>query len=382
MSSSASPAPFTGRSSTVRSTRRRETPAGHRQISHSSEFAELKLRVQAAGLLRRRYGWYAARGVLLVAGLSSASVALLVLGQTWWQLVVAGAFGLLFTQAAYFAHDSAHRQVFDSGPRNAALSRIVGNLAVGLSYGWWMHKHSRHHAHPNTAGKDDDIRPGALVFTPDDAATRTGVVAFLGRFQGWFFFPILLLAGLDLHRNAVAAVLRGDDIEHRPFEAALLAIRLVGFPTVVMVATGPAVGTAFMAVQLGVFGFTMGASFAPNHKGMALIDPRQRLDHLRRQVLTSRNISGGWLIGIGMGGLNFQIEHHLFPSMPSVNLRRARPIVRAYCAEIGVPYSETTLLQSWAIVVRYLHRVGLRYADPFDCPAAAAFRAVSVPPRS
>ena len=75
-----------------------------------------------------------------------------------------------------------------------------------------------------------------------------------------------------------------------------------------------------------------------------------------------------------MGGLNLQIEHHLFPNMPSINLRRARPIVREYCAELGVPYTEATLPGAWAIVVRYMHRVGLRHADPFDCPAARAFR--------
>ena len=129
-------------------------------------------------------------------------------------------------------------------------------------------------------------------------------------------------------------------------------------------------------MQLGVFGFTMGASFAPNHKGMPLIDPHARMDHLRRQVLTSRNIRGGLLIRVGMGGLNYQVEHHLFPSMPSVNLRRARPIVRQYCAEVGVPYTETTLIGSWAVVVRYLQRVGLRQADPFDCPAAAMLRSL------
>jgi fatty acid desaturase len=107
---------------------------------------------------------------------------------------------------------------------------------------------------------------------------------------------------------------------------------------------------------------------------MPLIDETQRVDYLRRQVLTSRNVTGGWPVTLGMGGLNFQIEHHLFPNMPSINLHRARPIVRAYCAELGVPYTEASLPKSWAIVVRYIHRVGLGHADPFDCPAAAAFR--------
>lgn len=362
-------------SAPFRATRPRTAPPGTAEGAHASDFTELKRRIVSAGLLERRSGWYLLRSAVLLLCFAAAVLLLLLLGRTWWQLALAAVFGLLFTQTAFFAHDAAHRQVFVAGRRNAAFARMLGNLGVGLSYGWWMHKHSRHHANPNTSGKDGDIRPGALVFTPDDAAERTGLAATLGRYQGWFFFPLLLVAGLDLHRNAILAVIRGDDdIEHRVLEGALIAVRLVGFAALVLIAAGPAIGVAFLGVQVAVFGFSMGSSFAPNHKGMILIDPHARVDHLRRQVLTSRNISGGAAIGIGMGGLNFQIEHHLFPSMPSINLRRARPIVRAYCAELGVPYTETTLLQSWRIVVRYLHRVGIRHADPFDCPAAAHLR--------
>jgi fatty acid desaturase len=107
---------------------------------------------------------------------------------------------------------------------------------------------------------------------------------------------------------------------------------------------------------------------------MAIIPKDMSIDFLRRQTLTSRNISGGPLVWTGMGGLNFQIEHHLFPSMPSVNLRRARPIVREFCARRGVQYTETTLIGSYRIVLRYLKRVGLKHADPFDCPIASQLR--------
>jgi fatty acid desaturase len=352
----------------------RRRPAGAGQGDHVKEFSILLGQVRAAGLLERRPGWYLARTLVLL-GLFAVGFALLFgLGASWWQLLTAAYFGVLFTQTAFLAHDSAHKQIFESGRRGVLFSRVIGNLGIGLSYGWWLDKHSRHHAHPNTIGTDSDIRPGAVVFTPQDASRRTGAAGWLMARQGWFFFPILLLAGIDLHRNAVLAVLHGRAVDHRLLEGSLLAVRLLGFPVLVVLAAGPGIAAAFMGVQLAVFGFTMGGSFAPNHKGMPLIEPGVRTDYLRRQVLTSRNITGGWLIEKAMGGLNYQIEHHLFPSMPSINLRRARPLVRAYCRERGIRYTETTLLQSWAIVVRYLHRVGIKAADPFDCPAAAAFR--------
>ena len=82
----------------------------------------------------------------------------------------------------------------------------------------------------------------------------------------------------------------------------------------------------------------------------------------------SRNIRGNRFIDTAMGGLNYQVEHHLFPSMPRPHLRRAAPIIQAYCRDHDVPYTQTTLLRSYVIVFRYINRVGLGERDPFECP--------------
>jgi fatty acid desaturase len=112
-------------------------------------------------------------------------------------------------------------------------------------------------------------------------------------------------------------------------------------------------------------------AFAPNHKGMPLVPKDARLDFLTRQVVMSRNIRGSRILDVAMGGLNYQIEHHLFPSMPRPHLRRAAPIVAEYCRERGVPYVATGLWESYGIVVRYINRVGLGERDPFECPVIA-----------
>lgn len=368
------PIPAGPASTGIRTTTPRRHRPGSAQARNASDYAELSSTIKSLGLMERRPGWYLARCLILLAGFAAGFVALFGLGPSPWQLLVAAYFAVLFTQTAFLAHDGAHKQIFDSGSANEWFSRVVGNLLVGLSYGWWMTKHSRHHANPNKIGKDGDIRPGALIFTTEDAVERSGWRAAVMSKQHWFFLPILTLAGLDLHVNAVKAVLGGEPVKARGVEAALLGIRLIGFPLLVMLAAGPLMGLAFMGVQIALFGVYMGGSFAPNHKGMAIVPKDMSIDFLRRQTLTSRNISGGPLVAAGMGGLNFQIEHHLFPSMPSVNLRRARPVVRAFCAERGVRYTETTLVGSYRIVLRYLQRVGLKHADPFDCPLSAQLR--------
>jgi len=125
---------------------------------------------------------------------------------------------------------------------------------------------------------------------------------------------------------------------------------------------------------MAVFGLCLGGSFAPNHKGMPIVPPTTKIDFLRRQVLMSRNVRGGLFVDFVMGGLNYQIEHHLFPSMPRPNLKRVQPIVREYCAQHEVSYAEVGLLESYGIVVDYLNNVGLRAREPFECPVLSQYR--------
>jgi fatty acid desaturase len=194
------------------------------------------------------------------------------------------------------------------------------------------------------------------------------------RRQGWWFFLLLPLEGLNLHVQSVRTVLGAAPLRLRWVEATFLAVRLGGYLAVLTLLLPPGKAIAFVAVQLALFGVLLGGAFAPNHIGMPIVPAAARPDFLRRQVLMSRNISGGAVIGFLMGGLNHQIEHHLFPSMPRPSLKRARHLVRAHCAQHDVDYTETTLLQAYSAIVRYLNTVGLRDRDPFRCPLVTLHR--------
>ncbi|MCD1284385.1 MAG: fatty acid desaturase family protein [Brevibacterium sp.] len=370
------PTPAPDRESRAEVLERRRAKRGTAEQEFTSDFSALMAQVKEAGLLARRPGWNLLRFVLLGLSYVVAFSMLFLIGDSWWQIATAVVFGVLFTQTAYVAHDAAHRQIFTSGKVGEWVSTIIGNLFIGLSYGWWLKKHNAlHHANPNKAGVDGDIAPGTLVFVAEDAQKRTGFAKWFAARQGWAFFPLLTLAGLQLHVQSVQAIIRGQSsIKRRWTEGVLIAIRLIGLPAIAIWAAGPLIGSVFVVVQLAVFGVHMGGSFAPNHKGQPIVPKDVKIDFLRRQTLMSRNISGGRPMGFLMGGLNYQIEHHLFPSMPSVNLHKVQPMVREYCRERGITYTETTLLQSYGIIIRYLNRVGLGQADPFDCPVTAQFR--------
>jgi fatty acid desaturase len=134
----------------------------------------------------------------------------------------------------------------------------------------------------------------------------------------------------------------------------------------------PLKALAFIAVQQGVFSLYLGISFAPNHKGMPLIEPATAAGFARRQVITSRNIRGGRLTTFMLGGLNYQIEHHLFPSMPRPSLRRAQGLVTDFCTAAGLSYSEESLTGSFRQITRHLSDAGAAASPrPAELPAAA-----------
>jgi fatty acid desaturase len=332
--------------------------AARRVTAHGSDYADLLRRVKAAGLLDRRRSYYVAKiavtGGLLVAGWTG----FVLLGDSWWQLAVAAFLAVMFTQVGFIGHDAGHRQIFQSKRANDVVGLVHGNLVIGLSYGWWVDKHNRHHAHPNQADKDPDIDLRALAFTAGQARAKRGRVGrFLARHQAYLFFPLLLLEAVDLHVSSVAALARWRS-RHRWWEALMLGVHAAGYLTAVLLVLSPVKAAVFVLVHQGLFGLYLGCSFAPNHKGMPMLDANDQTDFLRRQVLTSRNIRGGWLVDAAFGGLNYQIEHHLFPSMPRPNLRRSQALVRAFCQQHHISYCETTLLRSYAQAVRHLHEVG------------------------
>jgi len=240
-----------------------------------------------------------------------------------------------------------------------------------MSYGWWIDKHTRHHANPNQVDADPDIAVGALVFTGDQAQARAWAGRWLSRLQAYLFFPLLLLEGLNLHVAGLRA-LTGPAITSRRdriSELSLFAVHVAGYLTAVFLVLTPWQALAFIAVHQALFGFYMGCSFAPNHKGMPVLSGDEELDYVQRQGLTSRNVRRNRLTDFALGGLNHQIEHHLFPNMPRPNLRRAHPLIRKFCDEHGIRFAETGLITSYRLVLRHLREVGR------PTPAAGALTA-------
>jgi fatty acid desaturase len=323
----------------------------------SGGYGELTAQIRALGLLRSRPWSYAGHFALVFAGLAAIVAAMVTFDHSWWLLLLAPVFGVVATQMGFLGHDVGHLQVTRNATRMRILGLVDGNLMGGMSFGWWVRKHNAHHAHPNDLESDPDMTSSVLVFDAGQAGGRLGLAGWTARHQALLFFPFLLGEAVNLH-VASARELFKSGLRHRVPEAILMITHFALYVLLLaMTLTWPQ-ALLFAAIHKGVQGVYLGCSFAPNHKGMPVLDAEQAADPLLRQVLTSRNIRGGPFIDTALGGLNYQIEHHLFPSMPRANLRRAQPVVRKFCADRGIPYLEVGALASYAAAVGHLHMVG------------------------
>ena len=349
-----------------------------------SNFSQVLNLVREAGYLKKKPSFYIIRLVVIsvIASALWTGAGFLAWAATingWWMVLafaIVALLGVMSAQYGFIAHEAAHRQIFRNNKLNDWTGLILANLFAGLSYGFWLKKHNKHHQRPNQIGEDPDIAIRVLSFTTESKMSKKGIERWFSDRQGYLFPLLLLFTGFDLLLDSVAGMGRKDrSIGIRVLEFSLMLIRQFAPYVVLAIMFGPFWAMAMWFVMMMSFGFFMGAAFAPNHKGMPLVEKDSSLDFFSRQVLTSRNIKGSWLKDNLMGGLNYQVEHHLFPSMARPYLRKTHQIVSEYCRQNDVTLVEMNLLASYKTIMQHLNKVGLsNNVDPFVCPMVAELR--------
>ena len=180
---------------------------------------------------------------------------------------------------------------------------------------------------------------------------------FLVKYQAFFFYPVLLLTSLSLLGGGIAYLVRREKVKYPIAETSAVVLGIAAYVAILFVFLPAWQAALFIVVHRALAGLYMGSVFAPNHKGMPVLDPDTKLDYLRQQVLTARDVLPNPVIDFAYGGLNFQIEHHLFPNMPRNRLKESRRVVKAFCLERGIPYHETGFWQSQREILGYMHEV-------------------------
>ncbi len=326
-----------------------------------AEYANLRHTINAAGLLERAYSYYCARILLTYAMFGLALALPFVLPATFgWSLCAALLIGFTSVQVSMVGHDAGHLAVFKSARANFALGLMSMSLSLGVGFWYWCDRHNKHHAHTNDVEGDPDLAgSGLLAFSEAEAAARRGWRRTIAKHQAKLsilFVIFLLIIVFAFRVESWLFAFRRLRGSRRVTELALLILNLALSLAPVAV-LGWRWLWIFIAGQM-VGGVYFGLIVATNHKGMPVWAKDAQLSFLQRQVLSSRNVTSNPFWDFIFGGLNYQIEHHLFPTMPRVNLRRARERVKPFCRAHGLDYEEVDPLTSYRRVYVELRRIG------------------------
>lgn len=329
------------------------------------EFRSLQSLVNQRGLLEKQPGYYARKILFNLALLAFALFLVKTLHRPWATLLNAAFLAFVFAQLGFIVHDSGHQEILHSPSGNEAIGLLHSNLLLGFSYSWWLHKHNHHHSAPNHITADPDIDLVAFAFSKEQVASKRGFARFSVRYQHFSFFPLSLLEAYYLKFDSFRFVLHRK--VNRPLaEVSCLFLHFCWYFGLLYLFLGGPQALLFILGHHAFLGLYLTLVFAPNHQGMPLLYGKTGMNFLREQVLTSRDIKKHPGVDFCLGGLACQIEHHLFPAIPSHKLRRAQKVIRAYCSSLGIPHHEVSLFQSYHEIYTNLRQMSRLAAKDTD----------------
>jgi len=306
-------------------------------------YAQLRAQVTKAGLLKRSYGYYLFITLFAVTGLFF-SLYQFATQTNIFALIIWGVLIVLFTvQCGGIIHDAGHRAVFASNRANDILGQLAAWL-VAFRYTTWKFLHNAHHAHPNQEGDPDIGAP--WIFTKDRAkASAGGIQGFFKKYQMWLYYPLGSFGVVFTRFGSLNQNFKNLNTA-RAIELAGFLMG-VGLWYILPLAVFPLwKALLFLILTNNLGSLYLTNIFAPNHKGMLQLGRGVKFSFLEQQVVTARNIYGHWLTDLVYLGLNYQIEHHLFPDCPRNKLRFLTPFVVALCRKYRLPYTQVTIIES------------------------------------
>ena len=364
------------------------------QIDFEKGYRDLRSKLIMMGMFKSSKLYYLYKCSFNMAMLATAVAMVAFSDSTAMHIGSALLLGLFWQQCGWLAHDFLHHQVFKRRTYGDLAGIFWGDLMQGYSMQWWKNKHNGHHAVPNLHNSsavaqdgDPDIDTMPLLawslkqaqsFRELNANGKdSSFVKFMIKWQAFTYFPILLLARLSwLNESFKTAFGLGGssenaklELERRGLQYPLLERIGIVLHYVWVLALASGFGRFSLGYSVAYFllatcscGLFLALVFGLGHNGMATYDADARPDFWKLQVTTTRNITGGhgfpqffvdWLCG----GLQYQVDHHLFPMMPRHNLAKTHKLVKSFCKEYGVQYHEADLVDGTIEVLQHLQKV-------------------------
>jgi len=338
------------------------------------DLGSLRAELRAAGLFepQEARSWVK----LLVLGAALTGCLITIAHAPWWAVIPLIILAAVFaTSVAMVGHEGSHKAFSASPARNTIVQYVTFPLFSGLSALYWREKHDRlHHGAPNVYQKDPDIKPWPFVSCREDhEQCGPGRRWFQRNFQGWAFWPATPLMALGMRRVSIQFLFEykkkhGAD-RYWWLDVACVLVHYfmwMGLPTLLW---GPLIGIGVYTAVWAVVGVMLVLVFAPAHIGLPVVEhPRHDWVH---QLETTRDLRMPKLFSWFFIGLDYQVEHHLFPKIPHQSLPRAAEITAAWCEARGLPYKSVPYLYALGDSTRWMHKAWKTYATERGAAAAA-----------
>lgn len=357
------------------------------QLDFESAYRELRAKLIAAGMFNASSSYYIFKVL--------SNIAILMIGvlcaikSNNFMINMLGAFfvALFWQQCGWLAHDFLHHQVFKNRLYGDLMGIIVGDLFQGFSVQWWKTKHNSHHAVPNLHASTPDAADGdpdidtmpilAWTLRMAQSAKNDKWGRFLISYQSYFYFPVLLFAriawahqswvfvfgGAGAHSVRNAEIDRAH-IKYPTLEKCALILHYLFF--IWVLSHMPLLNAiCYYIFAQTCCGLMLAIVFGLGHNGMAVYPADERPDFWKLQVSTTRNVTSTIFVDWFCGGLQYQVEHHLFPSLPRHNLGKVNALVKIFCKEHGVTYHEANMWDGTIEVLVHLKKVSIEFLKEF-----------------
>lgn len=318
--------------------------------------SELRDILRHAGCFKRTPLVHISHMLLVILSYAGAYLILLQQPEIELRLLAIFTLAIISVQAGYIAHEAGHAAI----TRHRWLATVIGQFfntfLTALCYSHFQKIHRNHHAHTNERDEDVDLQSDLFSLYPEAKFQKnTSVGRFITRYQAYLIWPLVSLQGLSLKLDSLKT-LRESPKKTRIDQIVLFLHLALWFtmPVYVLGITDAAINYLLMTWFIGPY---LGIVFLVNHIGTHVFQPDEKLPRFMRQLISTRNLGDSVIEDIFFGGLNNHIEHHLFPSIPSYRLRQTRKIVRKFCHQHGLIYSETSWSKAAGEVFSYLDLV-------------------------
>lgn len=337
------------------------------------DLVELRKEVRALKLFDSSKMFYLYKILSNVTICATASA--LVLSSNRWPVVFIASFimALFWQQCGWLAHDFLHHQVFTHRGINNIFGILIGNVFQGFSVAWWKAKHNRHHAVPNVtdapSGGDPDIDTMPILFWSEKLVEGEldGLPKWMLRNQSATYLPVLCFARMSWLMQSIThnKHLPNPKVTSIPMYCAELVGLLLhhglfcGLVYKVAMLHGIIKALAFALMAQAWGGVLLGVVFVVGHNAMEVLTEKEmrQTDFVRLQTRTTRNVNPHWFSDWFTGGLSYQVEHHIFPTVPRHHLPMLRKVFLQFCAKHDVPYSSDTLINGNLAVMGVLREV-------------------------